>query len=85
MFMENKNFSPAVSLIIPMYNVEKYIGELLDSILAQTFKNFEVILVDDCSTDNSHEIAESYLPKFAENIHGGGLGYKIVTLEKNLG
>lgn len=83
--MENKNISPAVSIIIPMYNVEKYIAELLDSILAQTFKNFEVILVDNGSTDKSHAIAESYIPKFAENIQGGGLGYKIITLEENSG
>ena len=41
---------PAVSIIIPMYNTEKYIGECLDSILAQTFTDFEVIVVDDCST-----------------------------------
>ena len=39
--------SPAISVIIPLYNAEKYVGECLDSLLAQTFKNFEVILVDD--------------------------------------
>lgn len=56
--------SPAISVIIPMYNTERYIGECLESILAQTFKNFEVIVVDDCSTDNSVAIVESYIPKF---------------------
>ena len=59
---------PAVSIIIPMYNAEKYIGECLDSILAQTFTDYEVIVVDDCSTDNSRAVVESYLPKF----NGGG-------------
>ena len=54
---------PAVSVIIPMYNVEKYIGECLDSILNQTFQDFEVIVVDDCSTDNSRAVVESYLKK----------------------
>ncbi|MBR5913190.1 MAG: glycosyltransferase [Selenomonadaceae bacterium] len=54
----------AVSIVIPMYNAEKYIGECLDSILAQTFKDFEVIVVDDCSTDTSRAVVESYLPKF---------------------
>lgn len=69
---------PAVSIIIPMYNAEKYIGECLDSILAQTFPYFEIILVDDCSTDNCANIAKSYLEKF-----GGRL--KIATLHKNSG
>ena len=53
-----------------MYNTEKYIGECLDSILAQTFKDFEVIVIDDGSTDKSCDVVESYLPKF--NGLGGG-------------
>lgn len=59
---------PAVSVIIPMYNVEKYIGECLDSILNQTFQDFEVIVVDDCSTDNSRAVVESYLKKFGGRL-----------------
>lgn len=59
---------PAVSVIIPLYNVEKYIGECLDSVLAQTFKDFEVIVVDDCSTDSSPAIVESYAPKFGGRL-----------------
>ena len=55
---------PDVSVVIPMYNAEKYIGECLESILAQTCKNFEVIVVDDCSTDNSPAIVDSFIPKF---------------------
>ncbi|MCR5833692.1 MAG: glycosyltransferase family 2 protein [Selenomonadaceae bacterium] len=61
--MENLSGIP-VSVIIPLYNVEKYIGEALDSLLAQTFKNFEVIVVDDCSTDSSCAIVENYKEKF---------------------
>lgn len=55
---------PAVSIIVPVYNAEKYIGELLDSVLAQTLQNFEIIVVDDCSTDSSPEVVKSYLEKF---------------------
>lgn len=59
----------AISVIIPLYNAEKYVAECLESLLAQTFQNFEVIVVDDCSTDNSAKIVESYAPKF--NTGGG--------------
>ena len=65
--MANEN--PLVSVIIPMYNVEKYIGELLESLMAQTFKNFEIIAVDNCSTDNSAKFFENYL----KNRGGGQL------------
>ena len=57
---------PAISVIIPLYNAEKYIGECLESILAQTFQDFEVIVVDDCSTDSSAAIVKSYESKFGE-------------------
>ena len=59
---------PAVSVIIPLFNAEKFIGECLDSVLNQTFKNFEVIVVDDCSTDSSVDIVNSYAPKFAGRL-----------------
>ena len=59
---------PAVSIIIPMYNAEKYVGECLDSILAQTFTDYEVIVVDDCSTDNSRAVVESYKKKFGGKL-----------------
>ena len=51
---------PAISVIIPMYNAEKFIGECLESIFAQTFQDFEVIVVDDCSTDNSCAVVEKF-------------------------
>ena len=60
--------NPAVSIVIPMYNAENYISDCLNSILAQTFQNFEVIVVDDCSTDNSFAIVESYVEKFGGRL-----------------
>ena len=46
--------------IIPIYNVEKYLEGAIESVLQQTYKNHELVLVDDCSTDKSLEIAKSY-------------------------
>jgi len=57
-----KNY--CVSVVIPMYNAAEFIGECLDSLLIQTFQDFEVIIVDDCSTDDSVAIVEEYAPKF---------------------
>lgn len=51
--------NPAISVIVPIYNVEQYIKFCVDSILAQTFKDFEVILVDDASPDNSYAIYQN--------------------------
>ena len=67
-----------VSVIVPVYNAEKYLGVCLESLLIQTLTDFEVIVVDDCSTDASNTVAESYLERF-----GGRL--KIVTLPENTG
>ena len=52
--------SPEVSIIIPNYNHGKYLRQRIDSVLNQTFKNFEVIILDDCSTDNSVQVIEGY-------------------------
>lgn len=51
---------PLVTVIVPNYNHEKYLVQRLDSIFNQTYPNFEVILMDDCSTDNSLEILKKY-------------------------
>jgi glycosyltransferase involved in cell wall biosynthesis len=51
---------PAVSVIVPNYNHEKYLTQRIESILNQTFQDFEIIILDDCSTDNSKEIIEKY-------------------------
>ena len=55
---------PAISIIIPMYNAEEYIAACLQSLLNQTFGDFEVLVVDDCSTDNSAVIVKSFMPAF---------------------
>ena len=49
-----------VSVIMPTYNVEKYVGEAIESILNQTYENFEFIIVDVCSTDMTYEICKKY-------------------------
>ncbi len=54
---------PKLSFVIPVYNVEKYIGECVESIINQEYSDFEVILVDDGSTDRSGEICDEYALK----------------------
>lgn len=51
---------PEISIIVPVYNVENYLARCIDSILIQSFKNFEIILVNDGSTDNSLNICKKY-------------------------
>jgi glycosyltransferase involved in cell wall biosynthesis len=51
---------PKVSVIIPNYNHGKYLAQRIDSVLNQTYKNFEIILLDDCSSDNSLEVINQY-------------------------
>lgn len=52
-----------ISIIIPVYNVEPYLRQCLDSVLGQTFSNFEVLLVNDGSTDNLRFICQEYVEK----------------------
>ena len=51
---------PKLSVVIPVYNVEKYLPKCVDSVINQTLKDIEIILVNDGSTDNSGEICEKY-------------------------
>ena len=66
-----------ISVIIPIYNVEKYIKQCLDSVINQTYKNLEIICVDDCGMDNSMQIVEGY----AKNDNR----IKIIKLPENSG
>ena len=52
--------NPKISIIIPVYNVENYLEKCLDSILAQTFQDFNVYIVDDGSTDKTGDICAEY-------------------------
>lgn len=59
--MNNKK--PFFSIIMPVFNTEKYLGKAINSILNQTFKDFELILIDDCSKDSSYLICEKFINK----------------------
>lgn len=58
-----------ISVIVPIYNVEKYIAKCIDSILLQEYENLELILINDGSTDNSEEIVKTYLEKNSNIIY----------------
>ncbi|HET6559127.1 MAG TPA: glycosyltransferase [Prolixibacteraceae bacterium] len=75
--MEN----PLVSIIVVTYNSEKYVLETLESAKAQTYRNIELIITDDCSTDHTVEICRNWL---IENKHHFGNAV-IITAEKNTG
>lgn len=65
------SISPLVSILIPVYNAEPYLRETLDSALNQTWRNIEIILVDDGSKDDSLVIAKSYKSKGVKVISQG--------------
>lgn len=73
----NGKYKFMVSVIVPVYNREKYLKKALDSIIEQTFKNFEIIAVDDGSTDSSLSILYDYQERFPEKI--------VVISQKNAG
>ena len=68
---------PKISVIVPVYNVERYLPQCLDSILAQTLTDIEIICVDDGSTDESGRILDRYadLDKRLVVFHGPNAGY----------
>lgn len=68
---------PKVSVIIPVYNSEKYIERCIKSVLNQTFQEFELILINDGSKDNSQKILELYKEKYADKI--------ILVSQENMG
>lgn len=68
---------PLVTIIIPVYNTEKYLKKCLNSVVNQTYKNLEIIVINDASSDNSLAILENYAKKY-KNI-------KLVNNPVNLG
>ncbi|WP_180065135.1 glycosyltransferase family 2 protein [Acinetobacter sp. YH16037] len=81
---------PFISVIVPIYNMEKYIVDLLESLVNQTYKNFEVILVNDGSTDQSLDICNQYVKcdsrfKLYSKINGGVALARQYGLEKSTG
>ena len=69
-----------ISLIIPIYNVEKYIADCLRSLMVQTYDNFECILVDDKTPDNSMEIAYQMISDYHGNIQ-----FRVIHHDNNMG
>ena len=58
-----QDYEPLVSIIIPAYNTEKYIGRMLECVIHQTYKNMEIIVIDDGSTDETEKIIKNYMRK----------------------
>lgn len=79
--VEKNGEEPLVSIISPCYNVEKYLPRFLDSVLAQSYPSIELILIDDCSTDQTYTIAESYRQSFSER----GFGFRLIRCDENRG
>ncbi|MDY5684126.1 MAG: glycosyltransferase family 2 protein [Treponema sp.] len=83
--------SPLVSIITPNYNCERFISQTIESVLAQTYKNWEMLIVDDCSTDKSYEIACEYAKKdsrikvFRNKKNSGAAVSRNVAIEKSKG
>ena len=71
--MEKQNV--LISVIIPVYNTEKYLPKCLDSVLNQNNKNIEIIVVNDCSPNNCNEIVNDYIKRY-DNI-------KLIVLDEN--
>ena len=75
--MEKLSQSPFISVIVPIYNVERYVKICINSILAQTFQDFEIVIVDDATPDNSYNICRE--------LYGNNEKIHLFRHEKNQG
>ncbi len=81
------NESPLVSVIIPAYNASEWISETLDSILSQSFKDYEIIVVNDGSTDNTVEVVECFMNrvKCISKLNGGQASARNIGIKEGKG
>lgn len=89
--IENNNAAGRVSIIMPAYNAARFIRESLDSVLAQTYKEWELLVVDDCSSDSTREIVREYVTRdprvilFELPVNSGPAQARNFALEKATG
>ena len=69
------SLQPLVSIVVPVYNEAQYIAECIESLLAQTYQNWECVIANNCSTDGSGEIGHKYAAQDAKTrVHDNGSG-----------
>lgn len=81
---------PKISVIVPVYNTEQYLPRCIDSILSQTFTDFELLLIDDGSKDNSGKICDEYAAKDSRirvfhKKNGGATSARILGINNSCG
>ena len=87
---ENSFMTEKITVIVPVYNVENYLNKCLDSLINQTYKNLEIIVINDGSTDNSGEICQEYAQKdnrivYIEKENGGPSDARNAGLDRMTG
>lgn len=77
--MKNKKSQELVSILMPSYNTEKYISASIESVLSQTYTNWELLIIDDCSSDNTDQVVSVYLKdkriKYLKNKKNSGAAF----------